>query len=92
MGIHRCVKLVNKEKIKEDIYKFSVESEEMCKLAKPGQFLEIKVLKGVEPLLRRPISIYNVDTDKNLAEELEQIDKKFDNPNFTGDLSEHNNK
>jgi hypothetical protein len=33
-----------------------------------------------------------VDTDKNLAEELEQIDKKFENANFTGDLSEHNNK
>ena len=76
MGIHRCVKLVNKEKIKEDIYKFSVESEEMCKLAKPGQFLEIKVLKGVEPLLRRPISIYNVDTDKNWLEFIFQVKGK----------------
>ena len=31
-----------------------------------------------------------VDTDKNLAEELEQIEKKFENANFTGYLSEHN--
>ena len=68
MGIHRCLKLVKKEKLKDDIYKFSVESEEMCKLAKPGQFLEIKVLKGIEPLLRRPISIYNVDKENNLIE------------------------
>lgn len=76
MGIHRCVKLVNKEKIKDDIYKFSVESEEMCKLAKPGQFLEIKVLKGVEPLLRRPISIYNVDINKNWLEFIFQVKGK----------------
>ena len=76
MGIHRCVKLVNKEKIKDNIYKFSVETEEMCKLAKPGQFLEIKVLKGVEPLLRRPISIYNVDTDKNWLEFIFQVKGK----------------
>lgn len=31
-----------------------------------------------------------VDTEKNLADELEQIEKKFENPNFTGDLSEIN--
>lgn len=76
MGIHRCVKLVNKEKLRDDIFKFSVESEEMCKLVKPGQFLEIKVLKGVEPLLRRPISIYNVDNDKNWLEFIFQVKGK----------------
>ncbi len=76
MGIHRCVKLVNKEKLKDDIYKFSVESEEICKLANPGQFLEIKVLKGIEPLLRRPISIYNVDRDKNWIEFIFQVKGK----------------
>lgn len=76
MGIHRCVKLVNKEKLKDDIFKYSVESEEMCKLAKPGQFLEIKVLKGSEPLLRRPISIYNIDNDKNLLEFIFQVKGK----------------
>ncbi|MBR1654208.1 MAG: dihydroorotate dehydrogenase electron transfer subunit [Clostridia bacterium] len=76
MGIHRCVKLVNKEKLKDDIFKFSIESEEMCNLAKPGQFLEIKVLKGIEPLLRRPISIYNVDKDKNWLEFIFQVKGK----------------
>ena len=33
-----------------------------------------------------------IETDKNFAEELEQIEKKFENANFTGDLSEHNIK
>lgn len=76
MGIHRCVKLIAKEQLKDDIFKYSVESEEMCKLAKPGQFLEIKVLKGTEPLLRRPISIYNVDEKANLIEFIFQVKGK----------------
>lgn len=76
MGIHENVKLVNKEKLKEDIYKFSVYSEEMCKLAKPGQFLEVKVIKGVEPLLRRPISIHNVNKEENLIEFIFQVKGK----------------
>lgn len=76
MGIHENVKLINKEKLKEDIYKFSVYSEEMCKLAKPGQFLEVKVIKGVEPLLRRPISIYNVNKEEKIIEFIFQIKGK----------------
>lgn len=35
MAIHSKCKLVKKEKLKEDIFKFSVESEEMAKNAKP---------------------------------------------------------
>ena len=76
MGIHRSVKLVNKEILKDDIFKFSIESEEMCKLARPGQFLEIKVSNGIEPLLRRPISIFNIDKDKNLIEFIFQVKGK----------------
>ena len=33
-----------------------------------------------------------VDTDNNLAQELEQIEKKYENMNISGDLSSHNNK
>jgi len=76
MGIHKMVKLIKKEKLKEDIYKFSVYSEEMCNLAKPGHFLEIKVIKGIEPLLRRPISIYNVNKEENLIEFIFQVKGK----------------
>lgn len=31
----------------------------------PGQFVHIKVAEGIAPLLRRPISICNVDQEKN---------------------------
>ena len=35
MPVHVKCKLVNKEKLKEDIYKFEVESEETAKTAAP---------------------------------------------------------
>lgn len=35
----------------------------MQKLQNHGQFLEIRVTDEIEPLLRRPISIYNIDKD-----------------------------
>ena len=53
--------LVSKEMLVEGIFKFSVKAPEISSIAKPGQFLEIKVTDTTEPFLRRPISIYNID-------------------------------
>lgn len=36
-----------------------------------GQFLEIRVQDKIEPLLRRPISIYNIE--KNIVEFIFQV-------------------
>ena len=64
MGVKENCKLIKKEELVSGIYKYSVEAPEIAKSAKPGQFLEIKVTKeGVEPFLRRPISIFNLDGD-----------------------------
>lgn len=61
MPVHTKCKLVKKEKLTEDIFKFGIEAEEVVKTASPGQFLEIRVSDEIEPLLRRPISIHNID-------------------------------
>jgi len=61
MPIQTKSKLINKEKLIDGIYKFSVEAPEIAKTAKPGQFLEIRVSDSIEPFLRRPISIYNIN-------------------------------
>ncbi len=72
MGVKESCKLIKKEELVSGIYKFSVEAPEIAKLAKPGQFLEIKVTKeGIEPFLRRPISIFNLD--KNIVEFIFQV-------------------
>lgn len=69
-------KLVKIEQLKDDIFKFSVEAKEIVDIAKPGQFLEIRVTDQVEPFLRRPISIYNMDKEKGLLEFIFQIKGK----------------
>ena len=74
MPVHSKCKLVKKEVLKEDIFKFSIEAEEIAKCAKPGQFLEIRVTDEIEPLLRRPISIYNING--NIVEFVFQVKGK----------------
>ena len=66
-------KLINKEQLKDDILKFSVEAKEIVDMAKPGQFLEIRVNDQVEPFLRRPISIYNMNKEKGILEFIFQV-------------------
>jgi hypothetical protein len=68
MGVKVNCELVKKEMLIDGIYKFSVKAPEIAKVAKAGQFLEIKVTEDVEPLLRRPISIYNVDRENDIVE------------------------
>lgn len=63
MGIKLKCELINKEMLVDGIYKFSVKAPEIAKVAKAGQFLEIKVSETGEPFLRRPISIYNIEND-----------------------------
>lgn len=53
--------LVSKEMLVEGIYKFAIKAKEIASVAKAGQFLEIKVSDTIEPFLRRPISIFNID-------------------------------
>jgi len=67
-------KLVKKEQLKPDIYKFSIEAPTMVKTAKPGNFIEIRVNNdGLDPFLRRPISIYNLDKEKGILEFIFQV-------------------
>ena len=50
------------------IYKMSVRSEYISGLGLPGQFVNVKCCDGINPLLRRPISICSIS----------RIDKSFD--------------
>ena len=61
MPVQLHCKLIKKEQLKPDIFKFSLSAKEITDVAKPGQFIEIRVTDGLDPFLRRPISIYNMD-------------------------------
>ena len=73
MAVSTKIKLLKKENLKMDIVKFTCEAPEIAKDAKPGQFIEVRTSKTLEPFLKRPISIFNVDKEKNLIEFIFQV-------------------
>lgn len=76
MKINCKAEIVKIEQLKQDIYKFSVKADEIVKQARAGQFIEIRVIDNIEPLLRRPISIYNLDKQNGILEFIFQIKGK----------------
>ena len=76
MPVNIKAKLIAKEQLKPDIFKFSVQADEITKTALPGNFIEIRVNDDIEPFLRRPISIYNMDKEKGILEFISQVKGK----------------
>lgn len=76
MKVNIKAKIVNIEQLKPDIYKFGVEAKEIVESAKPGHFIEIRVSDSIEPLLRRPISIYNLNKEAGILEFIFQVKGK----------------
>lgn len=76
MPVNIKAKLLKKEELKPGIFKFSVQADEIVNIAKPGNFIEIRVNDDIEPFLRRPISIYNMDKDKGILEFIFQVKGK----------------
>lgn len=68
--------VMKKEEIINGIYKFSVKAEDIVNTSKPGNFIEIRVTDGIDPFLRRPISIYNLDKEEGILEFIFQIKGK----------------
>lgn len=76
MPVKSFAKLIKKEQLKSDIIKYSVEAPDIVKDAKQGQFIEIRVSDNVEPFLRRPISIHNMDKENGILEFIFQVKGK----------------
>ncbi|MFA5351539.1 MAG: dihydroorotate dehydrogenase electron transfer subunit [Candidatus Omnitrophota bacterium] len=57
-------KIVSHRKLKNNYWHLEFESSLIAKSACPGQFVEVKVSDGTDPLLRRPISIHSVSKAK----------------------------
>ena len=69
-------KLIKKEQLKQDVFKFSVHAPSIVNNSKPGHFVEIRVSEQTEPFLRRPISIYNLNKEEGILEFIFQIKGK----------------
>jgi dihydroorotate dehydrogenase electron transfer subunit len=49
------------EQVADNVFVLTFSSEEISESIQPGQFINIKVNEGTEPLLRRPFSVYRTD-------------------------------
>ncbi|WP_099363066.1 dihydroorotate dehydrogenase electron transfer subunit [Fredinandcohnia onubensis] len=58
------MKIVSHTQIAEDIFELTIAGELVQAMNDPGQFVHVKVSDGIDPLLRRPISIANIDQEK----------------------------
>lgn len=76
MPVNIKSELLKKEELKPGIIKFSVKAKEIVDTAKPGNFIEIRVNNDIEPFLRRPISIYNMDKENGILEFIFQVKGK----------------
>lgn len=59
------MQIITNEEIAENIFKMVLSGDLVSELNEPGQFLHFKTGTGVEPLLRRPISIAEIDKENN---------------------------
>lgn len=76
MPVNIKAKLLSKEEIIPGIFKFGIKADDIIKTAKPGNFIEIKVNNNIEPFLRRPISIYNMNKEEGILEFIFQVKGK----------------
>jgi dihydroorotate dehydrogenase electron transfer subunit len=53
--------VVSQDEIADSIYELTLKGELVHQMKEPGQFVHIKVTNGIDPLLRRPISIARID-------------------------------
>lgn len=56
--------VVEHRKVNDTDWIMTLKTDLVAAESKPGQFVQVKVADGLEPILRRPISIHTVDTDK----------------------------
>lgn len=53
--------IIRREQISDDIYRFTVKAPQIAADSKPGQFVMVRAAEGMDPLLRRPFSIHQVE-------------------------------
>ncbi|MFH1943043.1 MAG: dihydroorotate dehydrogenase electron transfer subunit [bacterium] len=72
MGQYSC-KIIDREDITRDIVWISLEAAEIARESFPGQFVHVRVSTGIDPLLRRPLSIHRVDHARGTIELLYRV-------------------
>ncbi|MEK3887036.1 dihydroorotate dehydrogenase electron transfer subunit [Bacillus sp. FSL K6-3431] len=59
------MRIISQQQLAKDIYELTLEGEMVGDMKEPGQFVHIRTNPGLDPLLRRPISIASIDQENN---------------------------
>jgi len=65
--------LIHQKAITQDIFHMTFNAPEIAREAQPGQFVHMRVTEGIDPLLRRPLSIHRIDRQKGTLEILYRV-------------------
>jgi dihydroorotate dehydrogenase electron transfer subunit len=65
--------IMDHTKLAQDTFRLRLNSSEIAKRAKPGQFVMLRVSDGLDPLLRRPFSLHAIVPDAGAIEILYRI-------------------
>lgn len=57
------MKIISHKQIAENIFQLILQGKLVSEIERPGQFVHMKVRDGIEPLLPRPISICEIDSE-----------------------------
>lgn len=71
--IYKDCEIISNGEIAQGIYEIRFKNRSIAEAAEPGQFVHIKIGKGLDPLLRRPISICKVDASKGIVSLVYQV-------------------
>lgn len=67
------LKIIENKHLNKDIFVLELSGEGKLPEMKPGQFVQVKVEGSPETFLRRPVSVHDVNTEKNILKLLIQI-------------------
>lgn len=59
------MRVISQESIAENIFELTLQGKLVQEIKEPGQFVHLKVASSTDPLLRRPISIANIDKEND---------------------------
>lgn len=68
--IQHKLKIISNEKVTNKFYHLKLEGGAVARAAQPGQFVNLRVCDGLEPLFRRPFGVYRCQKDLEIFYEV----------------------
>jgi dihydroorotate dehydrogenase electron transfer subunit len=65
--------VIDQAEITPQTYRITIESEIIVRQSQPGQFVQLRIHEGIDPLLRRPFSIHRVHRNRNILNLLYKV-------------------